>query len=171
MRRSDSEQGQALVEFALILPFLIALGTGVVSLGLALNYHSQETRLASMAARCMSAGGGCPTATTLNQYVISTAPTQEMRDNAVITVAFEQAGGVPVPRNHCFAGNHALTVTVTWPDYVLFPMFNLGKKTLRATSTMRLERDWIGNPVTGIGAPTPAGAYDVVPGSASNDVC
>ncbi len=171
MRRSaTSEQGQALVEFALVLPFLLALGTGVVSLGLALGYHNQEMNLASVAARCMAAAPGCPTAQTINQQVLA-GSSQELRANAVITVTFEQAAGVPVPRNHCAAGNHAVTVTVTWPDYVLFPMFSLGKRTLTTHSTMRLERDWVGNPVTGVGAPTAAGAYNVAPGSASSDVC
>ncbi len=108
----------------------------------------------------------------VNAFALATAPTQEMRDNVKLTVSFEQgAGGVPLPFNHCATGNHPVTVTATWPDYVLFPMFNLGKKTMRASVTMRLERNWVGDPSTGLGAPTALGRYDVLPGSASNDVC
>lgn len=46
-----SEQGQALVEFALVLPMVIVVLFGVVLFGVALNDWIDETQLASSAAR------------------------------------------------------------------------------------------------------------------------
>lgn len=49
--RRRSEQGQALVEFALVLPLVIVILLGVVLFGVALNNWIDETQLSSEAAR------------------------------------------------------------------------------------------------------------------------
>lgn len=48
---TTSEDGQALVEFALVLPVLLILLFGIVSFGVALNDWIDETQLVSEAAR------------------------------------------------------------------------------------------------------------------------
>jgi Flp pilus assembly protein TadG len=50
-RRAADEQGQALVEFALLLPILLLLMFGIVQFGLALNSANDETHLANEVAR------------------------------------------------------------------------------------------------------------------------
>jgi Flp pilus assembly protein TadG len=50
-KRRDSEDGQALVEFALVLPLVVLIMLGLLLFGLALNGWIDETQLASEAAR------------------------------------------------------------------------------------------------------------------------
>lgn len=45
------ERGQALVEFALVLPILLALIIGILDFGRALDYYNQVTQLAGQGAR------------------------------------------------------------------------------------------------------------------------
>src|SRR5271163_292440 len=52
--RNDGESGQALVEFALVLPIIIVILFGIVVFGVALNDWIDETQLASEAARFAS---------------------------------------------------------------------------------------------------------------------
>lgn len=49
--RSPAEDGQALVEFALVLPIVLVILFGVVLFGIAMNDWIDETQLASEAAR------------------------------------------------------------------------------------------------------------------------
>src|SRR5438552_2693398 len=51
LERLRCEQGQALVEFALVLPVLLLVVVGIVTFGRAMNYDSQETHLVNEAAR------------------------------------------------------------------------------------------------------------------------
>ena len=51
---SGPEDGQALVEFALVLPIIIVILFGIVVFGIALNDWIDETQLASEAARFAS---------------------------------------------------------------------------------------------------------------------
>jgi Flp pilus assembly protein TadG len=53
-RRASGEDGQALVEFALVLPVLVVLVFGITLFGLALNDWIDETQLAGQAARFAS---------------------------------------------------------------------------------------------------------------------
>jgi Flp pilus assembly protein TadG len=51
LHRAAEERGQALVEFALVLPLLLVLVFGITNFGLALNSASDQTQVASMIAR------------------------------------------------------------------------------------------------------------------------
>ena len=50
-RRRDRESGQALVEFALILPLFIVLVVGIIQFGVGLNYWLDMQRIANQGAR------------------------------------------------------------------------------------------------------------------------
>src|SRR5262245_4782407 len=73
------ENGQGLVEFALILPFILVLILGVVDIGRALGYKNDMTSLANQAAR-IAAVNKCPSCsagpTPLTTYIQSVAPTE-----------------------------------------------------------------------------------------------
>jgi Flp pilus assembly protein TadG len=59
-----NESGTALVEFALILPILMALTIGILDFGRALNYYNQLSQLAGQGARAAAVNcnpdGSCP---------------------------------------------------------------------------------------------------------------
>jgi len=70
------DEGSALVEFALILPMLLMLTTGVLVFGVAMNNYLQLTNAVSVGARAVALNGGitldpCATASTA---VINAAP-------------------------------------------------------------------------------------------------
>src|SRR3954454_20624417 len=99
--RLGGQRGQALVEFALVLPLLLILIFGVIDLGKALGYKNDETNIASQAARlaAVSSGTACQPCTTsppqnIANYVLSTAPnelkngTGSITSPATVTFAF-----------------------------------------------------------------------------------
>lgn len=57
----DGESGQALVEFALVLPVLVLFLAGIVHFGLALNGANDETNIAEIGARYASVSQTCGT--------------------------------------------------------------------------------------------------------------
>ena len=63
------EQGQSLVEFALITPMLLLLATGIMVFGLAMNTYLQLTNAVSVGARTVAINAGVtldPCATAAN---------------------------------------------------------------------------------------------------------
>jgi len=68
MRRGHDQRGQAMVELALVLPLLIMLLVGIISLGVGVFYQQQLTNAAREAARYASihsATAQCPTVSKL----------------------------------------------------------------------------------------------------------
>jgi len=159
------ERGVALIEFALVLPFLLLVVLGMVDLGKAVNYWNDETHLANQAARYASVNGCTPcvaAGTTINTYVMNSAATAELKNNATMTIAFGDSAGkfpgdagytAPVAKNHCAGQPVKVTVQYT---YTFFKFATSSFKflkgpmtaTIRSTSTQRLEKNW-GNASTG----------------------
>jgi Flp pilus assembly protein TadG len=147
--RFASERGVALIEFALVLPFLLLIVFGMVDLGKAVSYWNDETHLANQAARyaavnsCAACDAAVP-AKTINQYVIGGAETNELATKATIAIQFTGPNTVG-SKNHCIG--QPVKVTVSY-DYSLIgfvkKMINWGPAPIhiRASSTMRLEKDW-----------------------------
>lgn len=75
------EDGQALVEFALVLPVLLLVVMGILWFGRALNYTQDETRLTNVAARYASVDQVPPDAgtQTLAEWLRSHADTAGLR--------------------------------------------------------------------------------------------
>jgi hypothetical protein len=158
--RFASERGVALIEFALVLPFLLLVVFGMVDLGKAVNYWNDETHLANQAARYASVNRCSPcVGSTINSYVLDSAATKELKDHAVLRIEFGDAAGkfpgdtgyAPPPypfgtKNHC-AGK-PVKVTVSY-DYDFFS-FAVGTdklispltKTISSSSTQRIEKPW-----------------------------
>ena len=57
-RRRERESGQALVEFALILPLFLMIVVGVIQFGVALNFWLDMQRLANQGARSAAVNCG-----------------------------------------------------------------------------------------------------------------
>jgi Flp pilus assembly protein TadG len=70
-----SEGGQALVEFALVLPMVVVLLLGILDFGQAINYKNDLTALANQAARYAEANAcqPCGNGQTIESYVQSKA--------------------------------------------------------------------------------------------------
>jgi hypothetical protein len=87
VRRLRASDGQALVEFAFVVPLFLLLVLGVVDFGRAYNYKNDITSLANQAARLAEvnacspcAPGPSPPKQTIDQYVESTADSSELQN-------------------------------------------------------------------------------------------
>ena len=81
------EEGQALTEFALILPVLVLLLFGVLEFGKLFNYWLDEAHLANTGAR-YAVVDSLPGGANLQQYIRSQADTGELRSNAHVCISF-----------------------------------------------------------------------------------
>ncbi|HET9124787.1 MAG TPA: TadE/TadG family type IV pilus assembly protein [Solirubrobacteraceae bacterium] len=126
-----------MVEFALLAPVLFVLIFGIIYLGRYINYQSDETHLASEAARYASVAqvpAGC--ASTLASCVRSQATgellTGSSEVSAVSVCVADGAGG---------SGNvgDPVTVTVT-SNYSFLPLLGIATVTDTESATMRLEQ-------------------------------
>lgn len=81
MHRLKSQRGQALVEFALILPILLAVIIGVFDFGAAYNQKNDQNFLVNQAARYASVNActPCSSGQSIAAYVKTTADTSHLR--------------------------------------------------------------------------------------------
>jgi hypothetical protein len=139
LARVRDEQGQALVEFALILPVLMLGVIGIISFGRALNYNEQATHLASEAAR-YAAVNQVPAAAsgqTLGQWLRSQSDSPEFKNGT------GSVGGSP---QVCISYPSGTTVGSPVQISISFkfswlPVLHLGitSSTINQTATMRIE--------------------------------
>ncbi len=81
------EEGQALTEFALILPILVLLLFAVLEFGKLFNYWLDEGHLANTGAR-YAVVDSLPGGANLQQYIRSQAETNELRSGAHVCISF-----------------------------------------------------------------------------------
>ncbi|MBA3432286.1 MAG: pilus assembly protein [Actinobacteria bacterium] len=147
-RRRERESGQALVEFALILPLFLAIVVGVIQFGVALNFWLDMQRLANQGAR--SAAVNCGTGSnqcggvTLERYL--GARTTATPEGQVISGGNTPAVEVcyvppsqPPPANWSPSIGDAVRVELQ-EKYRLQAIVGLAKIDLSARATMRLEQ-------------------------------
>ena len=78
--RFRNDDGQALVEFALVLPLVLALLFGIIEFGRAYNYWVDQTHLANQAARFAAVNHRPVSGQTITQYTKDQGSTSELRD-------------------------------------------------------------------------------------------
>ena len=129
LRRSD---GVAMTEFALILPIFMVIVAGLLGFGRVFFYWIQANHVASETARWAIVdrnpyGPG----ETLQQHAANSATVEfsqgPQEATVCITLQGDKAEGAP------------LEVTVHKP-FTFVPILNIGTITIRAASTMRVER-------------------------------
>jgi TadE-like protein len=127
-----AQNGQALVEFALVLPIIFALVIGVLEFGQAFNYQNDLTNMANQAMRyaevdsCAACG-----AQKVETYIPTTADTKPLRDGT--TVCFSSsAGSFPT-------AGQPVTVKVSAPFTLLHALGFGGTVTISSTVTGRLD--------------------------------
>lgn len=134
------QRGVAMVEFALILPLLLAVVVGIVSFGRAMNYDEQATHLANEAARYAAVGQVPPGATgTLGAWVRSQADTPELRNGGTTSLPAAPSVCLSYPNGTANLGD-PVQVSMSFTFYWL-PILNAGpSSTITRTATMRIEQ-------------------------------
>lgn len=128
------QRGQALVEFALVVPILLLLVIGIFDFGQALNYYNQESQLVGQGARA-AAVNRCPDGTS-----ITTPPGTCIQTQLAGTYANGALNGNPVCislPNGAGAGN-PVTVSTSYP-FKLLGFIGGATINIRASQTERQE--------------------------------
>jgi TadE-like protein len=142
--RRGSERGQALIEFALVVPMLALLVLGIFDFGQAYNFKNDETSLANQALRYaeVNACSVC-SGTPIEDYVKTTADSSELKSGTSATFGVAQPG---VTISFCLpqAGTTGAvgdpleakaTATYRW-----LPFLNIGNVTITSTAIGRIEQ-------------------------------
>ena len=139
------DAGQALAEFALVLPIMALLLFGIADLSKAWNYWNDTQHLSNVAARYAAVGKLPPGTGTFEENVRAMADSDELKSGTgpdgvvggglhVCTRGYTSAGVATTTP----AVGDAFTVEVK-ADYHFLPLLNLGSTTIRGRATMRLE--------------------------------
>jgi Flp pilus assembly protein TadG len=139
LRRDD---GVAMTEFALILPVFMLIVAGMLGFGRVFFYWIQANHVANETARWAIVDRNPYAPQTLQQHGANSASTEFNTGTDQTTVCITRTGtslGDP------------LKVTVAKP-FAFVPLLGVAKITIRASSTMRVER--LGNQTTS--PPTPS---------------
>jgi hypothetical protein len=155
-RRLAGERGNALPEFALVVPILLLLLFGMLDFGKAFNYWIDETHLAASGARfavvnsAPSTLGNCPSGaapSSLQQYIQCQADTSELLNGsssvtkAKVCISFPNGNsriGDPVRISVSTNYNWLPILTHRLP-VVNHQALPAGAVTISASATMRLE--------------------------------
>src|SRR5207247_6753449 len=97
-RLRTDESGQALVEFALVIPLLLLVLFAVLDFAKAFNYWIDETHLANEAARWAVVNNN-PGSGTLQQWTLSQADTGELRNGGTAAVPTQEQVCIRFPSN------------------------------------------------------------------------
>ncbi len=131
-RRAGSQQGQALLEFAIAVPLLLTILTALMALGVAFNNELQLTYATSAGAQLLSISRGQTTnpCTTTSQAVYSAAPslTQSNLKFTIVlgthTVATSQAQPSCSGSQQYLVQTDSAQVTATYPCQINIFRFN-----------------------------------------------
>jgi Flp pilus assembly protein TadG len=156
--RARQERGQALVEFAVVLPVLILIVLGILYFGRYMDYNNQETQLAEQGAR-LAAEDYTPTTGTLQNYVQSQAQPELKGGSSDVTKAAAVWIYVPTSISTGYAVGQSIRVcvvaTVTYPSPIGTPA-----STMAQMATMRIEQipnGWVSTTTTPFDAGNPTG--------------
>jgi hypothetical protein len=136
------EEGQALVEFALIAPLFLLLVAGIIQFGVALNYWLDMQRIANQGARwavvnsypgCPRSGPDAPCSPTLQEYLASAPVSGGLAPT--VQICFEEQNGSPSGA----AVGDPVTVRLT-SQFDFVPIVQIGQLELRGVATMRVEQ-------------------------------
>src|SRR5215216_6408233 len=141
VRRARSDDGVALVEFALILPVLALMLFGMLDFGKAFNYWIDETHLANEGARWAVVNKNPASSGSLQQYIRSQATTPELRDGGTTSVADPLRVCIEFPNGTANVGDPVrvtASATYRWLA-VIAQRTSITQTTITGAATMRLE--------------------------------
>ena len=136
----NREDGQALVEFALVAPLLLIILLGILSFGKAFNYWNDANQLSAEGARFAAVNRkpapGDPAS--LQQQIRLQGDTAELRNGGTSDVPTPSQVCIDFPSTTAKIGD-PVRVTMTFP-YHWLPILDLGvSDTITTTAVMRLE--------------------------------
>jgi Flp pilus assembly protein TadG len=146
MRRED---GQGVVEFAMVLPFIAGLILIFIQFGIAVNYWIDLTHVANEGARQAAVGApGAATAADFKSAVCSMLETGELRSGSGQVDAAQVTVAAPSGSTHMDIGDPVKITVVTHFHWLSFWRITLpfAATTVQGSATMRLERDARTNP-------------------------
>ena len=146
LARARNEQGQALLEFALIFPLLLTLLLGIVMFGIVFNQYLTLTNATAMGAQLLSASRGQTTdpCQTTSQAVYAAAPslTQANLKFTIVLNGTTVANNVATPScgtgAQYLAASTSAQVTVTYPCNLKFFGFNPPSNCLLTAQTTEI---------------------------------
>lgn len=129
MKLLKNEKGQALVEFAIILPILLLIVLGILQFGMLINSYLTISNSAREGARLGIVGG---TNTDIQNVILKTSPNLDSK-SLLISIT---------PSNGSRNSGDTLTVKITYNYNLTVPiissLFN-NNVTLNAQTSMRIE--------------------------------
>lgn len=136
-RKTRSESGQSIVEFALVVPLILVLVLVLVDFGKAMNYWLDLTRVANEGARLAVVSPSLPTESSIRARLLSNelrnGGTASVVDQADVDISGGCAVGDPV--------TVVLTSEYHWFDVPSWiPITGGGLVTIRGRATMRREQ-------------------------------
>jgi len=136
---THDENGQALVEFALVLPVFLLLVFGMLDFGKAYNYWNDATHLTAAGARFAAVNRKPNPASTqsLQLQIRNQADTAELRNGGTSAVTTPAQVCVEFPNNTSAYGE-PVRVRMTF-TYKFIPFLGIVNKTIVSTTVMRLE--------------------------------
>jgi hypothetical protein len=144
LRRGRGDRGQAIIEFALVLPLLCLLVIILVSFGKAVYIFIQMTHVANEGAR--EASVNLPNLTTPlpgGSNNLTTYLCNEFGGGSYSKVTISYPDKTPPSAGPRSVGE-PIKIDVS-TDYHPFPIMNLGAFTLTGSATMRIEQDTSSN--------------------------
>jgi Flp pilus assembly protein TadG len=134
------EAGVALVEFALVLPLLLAILFGMLDFGKAFNYWIDETHLANEGARWAVVNNN-PGPGTLQEYIQQQADTPELRNGGTSSVPTPLQICISFPNGTANVGDPVHVTASTTYNWLPFLGNRIGiaQTTVAGSATMRLE--------------------------------
>jgi Flp pilus assembly protein TadG len=138
IERLRSERGQALVEFAVVLPMLMLLIVGILTFGRYMDYTQQETQLASEAARSAAVNFNPPGTQTIQAYITAQATGELLNGSSDVTSPIQVFLYYPTGSSNAVGNSVRACVTAT---VRLLPILgSLSSVQLVQTATMRIEQ-------------------------------
>lgn len=135
-----ARDGQALVEFALVLPIILLLILGIIDFGRAFNYQNDMTSLANQAVRFAEVNSCTPCGTSsIQDYVRGTADSGELKNGTSGTIGIAQPGvcvSISTPDGAALGKKIVAKVSAT---YRWLPFFHFLNVTISGTVTGRQE--------------------------------
>jgi hypothetical protein len=138
------EKGQALLEFAIVVPLLLLLVLGIADFGLAYNYKNDQTSLANQALRygVVNQCAPCMSGQTIEDYVKTTADSGNLENGNTPGSFGIQQPGVTItfclPNGSTGHAGEPLEAKAT-STYDWLPFLNLGSVTIESSAIGRIE--------------------------------